>query len=504
MIIIFIYSIFLAVWRSNLDPDFGWHLFLGKKMVESGSLIHDHIGYNSRLSQIATIDHEWLSDLLLYLGYDHFGYLFLILFFFILLFAVFYFLDNVLKSLKINSDIRLGTISVIFLSMIPLYGVRLQVLIWLGAAIALFIHYKIASRRIRYIAYFILFLVGNNLHAGYLPLVVIPLFLETEWQTPIKILFRKNIINLISLGAILLLAISLNINGLGYWSLVLDMTVNRGYLKGIQEWLPVYSIPPLFLVEFILPLVFFIFLLAVNSYWKKLKPNELALIAIFAYLGIQSRRNFPLFMVVATPTLALATQSFIGQFATNAKKQGYFLYSSIMLFLIGLFIFANIPSRNFNVNTLKDPWSEETDYPVGATKFLSEEMSSDDNLFNPYEWGGYLLWRNPGLKVFIDGRGPQSQIPGKEATLLEEYNKFLGSDQEVMRQKLDEYNISIVLARKYQPSPLDPLLKTILKFSSPQKIQSLEHPRNNLLEFLRAETEWAKVYEDTISVVFTR
>jgi hypothetical protein len=49
-------------------------------------------------------------------------------------------------------------------------------------------------------------------------------------------------------------------------------------------------------------------------------------------------------------------------------------------------------------------------FPEDASQFL-EAQGLPDPIFNPYEWGGYLMWRFPGRLVSIDGR---AQLYGDE------------------------------------------------------------------------------------------
>ena len=56
------------------------------------------------------------------------------------------------------------------------------------------------------------------------------------------------------------------------------------------------------------------------------------------------------------------------------------------------------------------------EYPVDAAAFLKKNRISG-NMFNPYAWGGYLIWAlYPDHKVFIDGRGltQESSFAGDE------------------------------------------------------------------------------------------
>ena len=504
MFIITLYSFLLSIGKVCLDPDLGWHLFLGKSMLEKRSLIENHLGYNHQLSNIPTIDHEWLSDILLYLSFHKFGYAFLALVFLIIFIIAFYCLHLVLKSRGVSPGAAFIALLFVFFPTTALYGVRLQLLTWLGATLMLLVRSKIVSRKIRYLVYFFLFAIGNNFHGGYLTLAIIPLLLEIEWQKTIKGLIKRNFANISILGLILLLAISLNPNGLGYWKLALDMILNRSYLKGIQEWLPIYAIPPLYFAEFIWPLATLTFVLTINSFWKKVKPNELILVVLLGYLGIQSRRNFPVFMIVAAPVFGLAIDHFISETAGKMKGEALTIAGSIIAILLGLFILTNIPAQNYSLSFIQNPWSDQNNYPVGATKYLEDHPDSTTNLFNPYEWGGYLIWRIPGLKVFIDGRGPQTKIPGKGITLLDEYFRFFSADPTIIRQNLEEYNISTVLLHKQQILAFDPVTRAIIGFASPKELASYENKRDYLLEYMSKESGWRKVYEDKISIIFER
>lgn len=44
----------------TLDPDFGWHLALGRYMHEHGELIRTLVGYNY-YANLHLIDHQWLA-----------------------------------------------------------------------------------------------------------------------------------------------------------------------------------------------------------------------------------------------------------------------------------------------------------------------------------------------------------------------------------------------------------------------------------------------------------
>jgi hypothetical protein len=94
-------------------------------------------------------------------------------------------------------------------------------------------------------------------------------------------------------------------------------------------------------------------------------------------------------------------------------------------------------------------FSEKNFYPVGALKFLKNHEIKG-NLFNYYGWGGYLDWKLPERKVFIDGRMPSWRV-GQEA--LGESGYAFGDYIDVFKAEtyksiFEKYNINFVIIPK--------------------------------------------------------
>lgn len=45
-------------------------------------------------------------------------------------------------------------------------------------------------------------------------------------------------------------------------------------------------------------------------------------------------------------------------------------------------------------------------YPSQAVDYINEHGCGGGNIFNFYDYGGYLVWKLPAYKVYIDGRMP--------------------------------------------------------------------------------------------------
>jgi hypothetical protein len=65
--------------------------------------------------------------------------------------------------------------------------------------------------------------------------------------------------------------------------------------------------------------------------------------------------------------------------------------------VIGILGYREFADEKIRQNTAKL-------YPVGAANFI-ESQGYVGPLFNHFDWGGYLLWRLPHIKVSMDGRG---------------------------------------------------------------------------------------------------
>jgi len=489
-----------------LDPDFGWHLLLGKEMVEKKTLISNYVGYGF-FHDLKVGDHQWLSDILLYLGYNKFGYLFLEVFFLFILALTFFLMQRVMIRRKISSSSAQSALILLVLAVLPFYGVRLQVFIWLGVALIFYIHDFYQSRKRRFFWYFLLLMIGGNLHSGFLFLIPVTLFLEAEEGTSIKETIMLNYRHLLLLFFVGLTALSLNPNLLGSWHFILNLSTNRYYETHISEWLPIYFAPPFFPFEQLIPLALIIFCFLMTKFWKKTGAFSLIMIVVYLILGVKSRRNFPLFMLVTLPFFGQAVDSLFKKIVSPGKILRSFsvIASLLLLLLFGTNILRRIDNEHVNLQPSTDKLdSVANGYPIGAAKYLIEHPLEQGNIFNPYNWGGYLVWRVPNLKIFIDGRAPQYLVEEKRS-MLEEYDLFFSADDQKVKSQLAKYNIKRVIAEKTLPVKYDPinLFFAQLSFTN-DEITKMTNPKNTLLLTVETDDSWQKVYEDNISAIYDK
>jgi hypothetical protein len=107
-------------------------------------------------------------------------------------------------------------------------------------------------------------------------------------------------------------------------------------------------------------------------------------------------------------------------------------------------------------------------FPAAAADYLVESGLAETNIYNHYEWGGYLIWRR--IPVFIDGR---TELYGDEFFLS--YLQAFEARQN-WEEPLDTYGVETVIM-----------------------------PRNSALAtVLTASAGWGEVYADDQARIFER
>jgi len=121
-------------------------------------------------------------------------------------------------------------------------------------------------------------------------------------------------------------------------------------------------------------------------------------------------------------------------------------------------------------------------YPQGAVKFL-KETKMPGNMFNPLDWGGYLMWYlYPDYKVFIDGRGLREDVVVQASKIMATVKNDIGGIPE-WKAYIDHYNVSIIVT------------------------YSVEHFTGRLIPLISAifnDPQWNLIFADNISIIFAK
>jgi hypothetical protein len=463
--------VFFIVLSPPQDADMWWHLAAGKKMVEQAKILTiDTFSY--------THDGEpwtnafWLSDIILFLAYRAEGYLGLTL----LVATVAVITLGVIYRRTIDGalPIRLFTILIGTFAIVPVWTPRPQIFSLLLLAV---LDYGLNSTNP-----FILrqpwLLVGlsilwANTHGGFIWgfLLLFAFILGKGLDSLLKREHRLSSREIGRLGIwtlIAALAIFINPNGLLLWKLPF-YTVDIS-LQLISEWhSPDFHRPDLH------PILWLLFLILIGAGTSKsiLCWSSILSVVGFSYMAFVSERSIGPFVIVAIPVAIKALTSAWSEWLLVLSRvfQRHRSGSVSSVFAVMFHVFLLVI---FGVMTLARAYSVSTDeqvhhgLPMKAIQVIQMKHPKSQ-MFNSYNWGGYLQWKLPEYPVFIDGR---ADLYG-EQTINDWWSVVNGAEPGLML--LDSWQVNFVILEPGWP----------------------------ILEKL-AQRGWHTLYEDNVAVVMER
>jgi len=453
----------------TLDPDFGWHLKTGELILKRGVPKIDW--YSFTFSNFPWIDHEWLTDILIYKLYSFFDYKITLLFFLILVSLAF------LIFLERRFFWYYFGISLLGLfACSGFLGVRPQLITILFIAV-LWKEIREFLDSEKNLIYFcpLLFLFWVNLHGGFsagIFLLFLVLILELLKKSSFfkKIIFRcfslqkikeqslPKIKTFFFLSLFSFLATLINPYGLRIYEEVWRSAGDYFLTFHIAEWLP------LFFGSFSLSLILFIalFLSLCFLFYKKIDLTYLIVLFVFLFFALFHQRHFFIFVILSLPifvellfyfwkeiNFALFEQQTIANFHFKEEKEKRlfkWFYNRkqlknmiiVLFFLLLLFDFYPFLKGAIKKEKLLDYPSEK------AISYLAT-LPLSENLLNEYDWGGYLIWKLPQRKLFIDGRMPSWRKENK--FVFGDWIKIMRAEDNFL-ELLEKYKIKIILLKK--------------------------------------------------------
>jgi len=301
-----------------------------------------------------------------------------------------------------------------------------------------------------------------NLHAGFAAgLILLAAYAAAERSRRIVVIW------LLSLAATL-------VNPFFYEVLLYPVRLlGAGFVKEIHEWMP----PPLS-VSF-LP---FWIMAAVLCICALLSARETSLtdgiwMAAFLLLAVWSRRNTAVFAFVCAPILAERFCAAWGKYSRRPALQSRpaaAVAAAASVLVVCLLVSRGARAAGVGVR--------EDIYPRKAMDFVLAQKISG-NVFNEYEWGGYIIWRAfPGCRVFIDGR---CLVYGDELYNLWWRIYYCGKGWDDELRKRD-------------------VRVLILNYNRPSRKQATEALGTSEVEPFYENENWKVIFWDEISMVCVR
>ena len=406
IVIILALGLFVMAARSLTDPDVWWHLRTGQLTLQNHHVFHNDPYSFTRLGQ-PWVDHEWLSQILIFALYSLAGWGGLISGFAVIIAAAFLL---VFRRSPGQPYIAAAITAWGAVASIPCWGVRPQMLTLLLASIFLLLLERSYERPNLLWWTPPLTLLWVNLHAGFaVGIALLLLFLVGDgldlafgYREPRLSTARFRHLALVTV--ICAVVVPLNPYGLQMYRYPFETLHSRTMLAYIGEWMsPDFHqsryLPTLFLMLATLAL-------PVLSPRRWL-PRELLLLSVTTYGALRSVRHIPLYVLVAVPLVSGMIEACLrAQGKTALLDASPRPLTPIKLFvnaaLLAGFLFFTGARLHYVV--AHQPDTEAKEFPAAAASFLMSSRPPGP-LLNSYNWGGYFIWKLfPDYKVYIDGR----------------------------------------------------------------------------------------------------
>jgi hypothetical protein len=517
LFLIFIFSLFSG---RIFDPDFWWHLKTGQFIYQNGTLPQtDPFSYTSsmkpgsqRISYV--LKSNWLAELILYWMFHVFGF-----------HGVIYLRASILTFLifllykAIRREGLMPFFSVVLVTpavLIFYYGFKgdrpqlfsflfVFLLVYLIEGFRRYARYiqnqttGIKNVAIRYLIPIpIVMMIWANLHGGFIVGVILTIiycsaeiaqYLLKRPGQPLSLRSLKYLIiaGTLSIGASF-------INPTGYDVLPMLTTLKMSYSSYVNtEWLSPFIFikagiyePQIIIYFILLSLLTFGFLINI----KRLDITELSIIVYMTAISLYSTRFIPFFaplaiLLIARYSATLHDLSIKKEKLDLIKKKNSRLLSYVGSASFKILCFTCLDIILILLLIKGDIFKggvRESEFPVGAARFLKEKRPSG-NMFNPSYWGGYLIWAlYPDYQVFSDGRCLVWDLGFQEESIMEANSEnFAGIPQ--WQAYLKAYKIDIIIT------------------------YSIEKYTGRLLPLIPAllnDQEWHLVYISANSLIFLR
>ncbi len=382
--------------RSVSDPDFFWHIATGRWIWDNHRLpSYDPFSYTTPAllssRELFILRSYWLSQLLYWSFFKVIGFNGIILIRFIVAGLLIYIIyrRNLLRDIEDRALIfsLLIVFSISLLSVYPLDRPQVWSFVFFGILL-----YLLDIKRYGLIP--LLMPLWSNMHGGYiLGSITIAAYMASEFfkEKRDKKLFLWGSAGIIS-GFI---------NPCTYNAIVQTLIMPSSMRQGIVEYQSTinafFGAGDLTIGLYWLLLIIATTGLLIRFFKLKIVMPEHILLAGLGYFSFTQIRYVAFFLIWAIPVVAET----LGRLKVIPR---YLILSVLLGFSLFIFVIMGEYSNLKNVKNLRSLSWVSGYYPDAAFKFIKEN-NIKGNMYNHYDWGGYLIWRfYPEKKVFIDGR----------------------------------------------------------------------------------------------------
>ncbi|MDP4010618.1 MAG: hypothetical protein Q8P72_00135 [Candidatus Roizmanbacteria bacterium] len=425
-------TIFFLNFLPVKDPDFGWHYRCGYELLQGHPCLSNTFTYF--LADYQAFYPSFIYDALTAIVFNSVGFIGLSVVHALMMTGAFYLFYKLSKQNILFAGVLFLTVTFLSGGTLGL-GWRPQIVTFFLILLGVWIlqnkkGFKIQGIHFQPIYFYpLLMLVWVNTHIGFFTGLVI---FGTYWiQDLVKFLRKKiKIQTMFTVTAIVLSSfLATLINPFGYKVYIEIFNHLKSPLNTmIAEWV---APPPLYILIILISLIS---IPVIQTMQKKLSVFEMLTLLFFGITALMARRNVPLFLTFAG----------IQYLQLIPKKKFSDIFPLLLPFIGAVLLsvtFINIQKTvrfhtDWNIYCTKGA----TNYPCKA---IQNYPKLSGNVYGAYEWGGFLIWQRPDIKIFVDGRMPAWFDEDGESP----YNVYLKilQTQEGWNEKLRKYDTDYLL-----------------------------------------------------------
>lgn len=468
-VILFLLVVAMAA-RVSGDADLWWHLRSGQTIAETRRLVYPD-PFSHTFAGLYHWNHSAFSDLLLFAIWRQFDFAGLIVATALMACAGMAFLFATCRG---SAYARAFLIVLGAATAAVFWSPRPQMLSFLFAAILLWLLRGLKLRGTDRSPWVMpLLLIWCNAHGGYIiAYLLLGAFILGEALNA-KFGLGENRLSPRKMRKLLLLTVAsmpllaLNPLGLRVYLLPFSTVAMPELRRYIQEWQP----PDFSQAQtwgFVILLALLIAAIACSK--RKLDITEAMLLCGAVAMALYAARNISLFAIVATPIAADHIDEIFRRRGWRFAAREYASPARLgmnlsLIILVALGLAAHL-SYVLSPATMRA--ALQSRFPVAALEQMPA-LGLPGNMFNSYNWGGYLMWHAPEHPVFIDGRSDLYR------SFLDEYY-LVATAQGEWRLALDRWRIGFALVES----------------------------ASGLARALAGDQAWQTVYQDQLASIFRR
>lgn len=457
------------------DPDFWWHLRVGRWMVDNAKLPSVDL-FTFTVPDHVWTDHEYLTEVLMWFIYSAAGTVGLAIVFGLVTWAGFWLIYRQVKRqpfVIVGLGLALGA-----LAGWPIWGPRAQMITFALTCLELYWIHGYLSGRSRALNFFpVVMAVWANLHGGWvigfvwLGVALVAELIGWAWDRS-NPAHRRHVRFLAIIGAASLVAVLATPHGFSLYLYPFQTQGSVAQQKLIVEWFS-----PDFHQIYLRPFEAMVFIVIAGFALRRPSLYQFLLVISGLGLAFQSVRHVALFVAAATPVMIAVYSDYWKELATSRgwklRLPARTLFAAITGGVLVLVLGVTLLKIYSDVSPAVQQKLDASSYPIGAADWLAAHPEVGTRMYNQYGWGGYLAYRfypDPNRRVFIFG---EAELMGDP--LLNQYNSVQNLRPD-WQSILDQYQVDYIIFNKGEA----------------------------LSNVLATQPEWKLAYQDDVAVIYVR